>query len=74
MTTIATERALIEAVAAEMSEGIESAVNFWMAQIENVLGDPGLTALGRLHAVRNILQHYRSATAGMGGPQDGRVA
>jgi len=45
VATIATDRALIEAVAAEISDGIESAVSFWMTQIEAVLLDPRLTTL-----------------------------
>ena len=58
LATMATDRALIEAVAAEMSEGIETAVSFWMTQIEAALLNPRLTTLGRLHAVQEIVQRY----------------
>src|ERR1700751_4030809 len=58
VATIATDRELIEAVAAEMSDGIESAVSFWMSQIEAVLLDPRLTNLGRVHAVQEIVKRY----------------
>ena len=60
LATIATDRALIEAVAAEMSEGIESAVSFWMTQIEAALLDPRLTTLGRIYAVQKIVKRYHA--------------
>jgi hypothetical protein len=60
LATIATDRALIEAVAAEMSDGIQSAVSFWMTQIEDALLDPQLTTLGRIHAVQKIVKQYNS--------------
>lgn len=59
MQTVATDRALIEAVAAEMSAGIDCAVNFWMSQIEAALLDSRLTTLGRFHAVQDIVKCYR---------------
>jgi hypothetical protein len=65
---------LIEAVINEMSEGIESAVGFWMEQIENALGDPHLTTLGRLNAVRAIVQQYRHSTTETGVGVNGYVA
>lgn len=69
MASLANDKALVEAVAAEMSEGIECAVNFWMTQIEGALSDPRLTTLGRMDAVQEILRHYR---AGVGsGSHDG---
>jgi hypothetical protein len=57
---VADQQALVEAVAAEMSHGITSAVDFWMTQIEDALGDPHLTTLDRLNAVQEILKHYRN--------------
>jgi hypothetical protein len=60
LATIATDHALIEAVAAEVSEGIETAVSFWMTQIEAALLNPRLTTLGRMHAVREIVQRYHT--------------
>ena len=41
-----------------MQEGIERAVGFWMTQIEQALRDPGLTTLGRMNAVREIVNRY----------------
>jgi hypothetical protein len=58
LATVASDRALIEAVAAEMSDGIECAVSFWMTQIEGALLDPQLTTLGRIHAIQEIVKRY----------------
>lgn len=58
MATEATDRTLIEAVAAEMADGIECAVSFWMKQVEDAVLDPRLTTLGRLHAVQEIVKRY----------------
>jgi hypothetical protein len=65
VTSVATDRELIEAVVGEMHDGIERAVGFWMAQIEDALHDPRLTTLGRMNAVKEIVN--RCATARSGG-------
>jgi hypothetical protein len=70
----ASNRELIKAVVAEMSQGIDCALGFWMEQIENALGDPHLTTLGRLNAVRGIVQHYRNRATETGVAVDGYVA
>ena len=72
MAILADERALVEAVAAEMSDGIEGAVNFWMTQLEVALSDPRLTTLGRMNAAQEILRHYRAGTDW--GSHDGHAA
>ncbi len=74
LAAVASNRALIEAVAAEMSTGIEGALRFWMSQIEEALRDPGLTTLGRMHAVQEILNCYHRAYGNTGGPRDGYAA
>jgi len=53
------ELELIEAVAAEVSVGIDRAVSFWMNQIDDVLHDSRLTTLGRLQAVKDVVCNYR---------------
>jgi len=57
------ELELIEAVAAEVSVGIDRAVSFWMTQIDDVLHDSRLTTLGRLQAVKDVVGNYRHAHA-----------
>lgn len=74
MATAATSREFIEAIAAELSQGIDCAVEFWMGQIEQALGDPELTTLGRLNAVRAIVHTFRRQPAEMGSRADGYLA
>lgn len=58
MATAATSRELIDAIASEMSDGIQRAVQLWIMEIEDVLEDPRLTTLGRLRAVQEVIQRY----------------
>jgi hypothetical protein len=64
LATVATDRALIEAVVDEMQDGIERAVGYWMDQIEHALRDSRLTTLGRMNAVQDILNRYIAERAG----------
>jgi hypothetical protein len=52
----------VDAVAREMASGVETAVECWMAQIDEALADPHLTTLGRLNAVTQILANYKRLT------------
>lgn len=74
MATAATNHEFIEAIAAEISQGIDCAVNFWMAKIEHALRDPNLTTLGRMHAVQAVLAEYRRSSGDVNGTCDGYVA
>ena len=74
MASVASDRELINAVVAEMADGIDCAVGFWIGQIEDALLDPHLTTLGRLHAVRAIVENYRHTTTDAGTKVDGYVA
>jgi hypothetical protein len=72
---------LVNAIAAEMAFGVDAAVECWMAQIEHASSDLRLTTLGRIAAVREILDRYKQLTGktelqgrkecvrGRGGPQ-----
>lgn len=64
MATVAPDRALIEAVVGEMQNGIERAVGFWMAQIQDALENPRLTTLGRMNAVQEIVNRYTADRTG----------
>jgi 5,10-methylenetetrahydrofolate reductase len=55
-------RDVVRAIAAEMAIGVEAAVECWMSQIEQALTDVHLTTLGRLNAVREILDKYKHLT------------
>jgi hypothetical protein len=62
VATTAVNRDLIQAIANEMAYGVETAVEHWMAQIDLALTDMHLTSLGRLNAVRAIVESYKHLT------------
>jgi hypothetical protein len=53
---------IVDAIANEMAVGIERAVECWMSQVEEALTDIHLTSLGRLNAVREIVDQYKHLT------------
>jgi hypothetical protein len=57
-----TTRDFIEAFAAELSSGIDAAVETWLAAMERALNDPELTTLGRMNAANDVLEHYKNLT------------
>lgn len=63
---------LVNAIAAEIALGVDAAVECWMAQIEHASSDLRLTTLGRMAAVREILERYKQLTgkAELGGRQE----
>lgn len=62
MASAAVPADVVEIIATEVVSGVERAVECWMAQIERTLGDSRLTSLGRLQAVRDILEKYKALT------------
>ncbi len=63
MATIATvPREIVDVIADEMAWGVERAVEYWMSQIEHALADRELTSLGRLYAVKGVVERYRDLT------------
>ena len=52
----------VDAVAREMACGVETAVECWLAQIDEAMTDLRLTSLGRLNAVTQILANYKRLT------------
>jgi len=62
MASVAADVDVVKLLAAEMASGVERAVECWLAQVEHALTDTQLTTLGRLNAVREILDRYKSLT------------
>ena len=62
MATAVIPTNLIEVIASEMAVGVDRAVECWMSQIEEALTDVHLTSLGRLSAVREIVDEYKYST------------
>lgn len=52
----------VSVVATEIASGVDTAVESWMAEIENALHDNRLTTLGRMNAVQDILAKYKQLT------------
>jgi len=49
----------IEMIATEMASGIQGAVQCWLKEVESALEDTRLTTLGRMDAVRLVIQRYK---------------
>ncbi len=62
MATKAPDRDLVLVIAEEMAHGVQNAVDCWMTEIDLALTDNHLTTLGRLNAVRDIIQNYKHLT------------
>jgi hypothetical protein len=53
---------LVLTIAEEMARGVQTAVDCWMTEIDLALTDAHLTTLGRLNAVREIVENYKHLT------------
>lgn len=62
MASITVPGNLVDIIAAEMASGVDRAVECWMSQIDEALRDVRLTSLGRLQAVKEIVERYKSLT------------
>jgi acetyl-CoA carboxylase alpha subunit len=52
----------VDVIVAEMASGVDRAVECWMSQIEQALTDADMTSLGRLQAVRQVVEKYKNLT------------
>ena len=62
MASTAISRDFVSLIAEEMALGVETAVDCWMSEVESALSDVHLTTLGRLNAVRDVLDRYKQLT------------
>jgi hypothetical protein len=62
MSATISTRDVVNTVAREMACGVDTAVESWMAQIENASSDPHLTTIGRMNAVKEVLDTYKRMT------------
>jgi hypothetical protein len=62
VATTALNHDLVRAIAEEMANGVQTAVDSWMMEIELALTDTHLTTLGRLNAVKEIVENYKHLT------------
>jgi hypothetical protein len=75
LATVSADQELIDIIASEIANGVNAAVEGWMSQFEIILRNPGLTTLGRLQAIQEVVARYRSDTSleGQAGCGDKRV-
>jgi hypothetical protein len=62
VATTALTRDFVEIVAGEIAQAVECAMELWMAEFESALENRQLTTLGRLQAVRDIVDTYKRHT------------
>jgi hypothetical protein len=72
LATTAIPTDIVDVIAGEMALGVDRAVECWMSQVEQALTDVQLTSLGRLNAVRGIVDDYKRLT-GKAELQDRRI-
>jgi hypothetical protein len=62
MASTTISRDFVKVIAEEVMRGVETAVECWMSDVECALTDVHLTTLGRLNAVRDVLDRYKQLT------------
>lgn len=62
MATTALNHDLVLAIAEEMAHGVQTAVDCWTTEIELALTNTHLTTLGRLNAVKEIVENDKHLT------------
>jgi hypothetical protein len=62
VASTAIPRDVVAVIASEMATGVERAVECWMSQVDQAVSDMRLTSLGRLNAVREIVEKYKNLT------------
>lgn len=61
-TATITNQQFVDAIAAEMAYGVDVAVESWMAEIDAAMNDLQLTTLGKMNAIKRILENYKRVT------------
>ena len=62
VASVAATTDFVNVIASEMANAVERAVDCWMSQVEHALTDTKLTTLGRMNAVREVLEEYKNLT------------
>ena len=60
--TIFRDRDAVQLIVSEIATGVDRAVEHWMSRVDQALTDTSLTSLGRLYAVKEIVQDYKTIT------------
>jgi hypothetical protein len=62
VATQTSDRDVVRVIAEEMAHGVQNAVDCWMTEIDLAVTDSKLSTLGRLNAVREIIENYKRLT------------
>jgi hypothetical protein len=62
LASTAISKDVITVIAQELSCAVDRSVEYWMAQLDEVLTDTRLTTLGRLNSVSAIVARYKHFT------------
>jgi hypothetical protein len=62
LATVAIPTEFINIVAAEMSSGVERAVEYWLAQIDQIANNDKITPSLKLAAIQGVLLNYKRLT------------
>jgi phage baseplate assembly protein W len=62
MASRATRAEFVNAVAEEISSGIDRAVRYWLGRIEVEVVDRSLTTTERIYAIEQILREYKNVS------------
>lgn len=60
--TITRREEVLSALVTELANGVDAAVECWMAQVENALANTRLTTMEKIGAVGGIIERYKQLT------------
>lgn len=61
-TAAITREDMLKRMVEELASGVDRAVECWMAQIDQIFRDSRLTTLGRMNAIREVIDRYKKLT------------
>jgi hypothetical protein len=61
-TAAITREDILSGMVEELASGVDRAVECWIAQVEQILSDSHLTTLGRMYAIRELVERYKRLT------------
>ncbi len=60
--TVMRQQEVLSALVTELANGVDAAVECWMAQVDGALANTRLTSLEKISAVKDIIARYKCLT------------
>lgn len=60
--TITRQEEILTTLVTELANGVDEAVECWMAQVDHILQNPRLPAAAKLAAISEVLERYKLLT------------